>query len=438
MVRHRHREICSMHALPRRLAILASLAIGPVALAQTPGDLIDQTRRMQAVAAQQVEADIRTGLSEAARLTDKVETLNRYKVLLGRTEADKNLPDDRRAALKRVLQDRIRLAETAVTQSKDVAPAAKGRTQFAEGSPAKAGEAVPSDTATIKDGIAKVSALNAQGKQADAQRASAELLKKYPDSVAVQVLNGVSVTAASIDAADKLRIDTEQRSVVAMRDVQKSFMPPKGDLEFGPGWRELSDARLKRYGLSAENKAMMETLAAPIKVELKGVRLQDAMDYMSNQMKRTIIIDKNALEEGQITYETPVSCSFKTEVATRTALRAILNDVHLTYVIRDGVIHVTNTSRAKDLMITRTYYIGDLVTGLGMVTSPPQMGHPQDQVLLAQNVQVIIDMITQSVDPSSWQSRGGMGVIGYNIPTQSLIIRQTAEVQNLIQNSLRH
>ena len=91
-------------------------------------------------------------------------------------------------------------------------------------------------------------------------------------------------------------------------------------------------------------------------------------------MKRTIIIDKNALDEGQITYDTPVTCSFQTPVATRTALRAMLNNVNLTYVIRDGVIHVTNTARAKDLMVTRVYYIGDLVTGMGMVTSPPQLG----------------------------------------------------------------
>ena len=45
-------------------------------------------------------------------------------------------------------------------------------------------------------------------------------------------------------------------------------------------------------------------------------------------------------------------------------------------------------------------------------------------------------MITQSVDPSSWMGQGGIGVIGYNIPTQSLIIRQSAEVHNMIRGSL--
>ena len=61
-----------------------------------------------------------------------------------------------------------------------------------------------------------------------------------------------------------------------------------------------------------------------------------------------------------------------------------------------------------------------------------------DQAQLAQNVQAIIEMVTQSTDPSSWQGRGGLGNIGYNIPTQSLIIRQSAEVHSLIRGSLYH
>jgi hypothetical protein len=221
-----------------------------------------------------------------------------------------------------------------------------------------------------------------------------------------------------------------------MRDMDRSAMAPVRDYELPSNWKELSERRLKAYGLSTEDKAVLDSLAAPIKVEFKGTRLQDVIDYMSNQMKRTIILDKNALDEGQLTYDTPVTCSFKTPVATRTALRVMLNGLNLTYVVRDGIIQVTNVARAKDVMVTRSYYIGDLVTGLGMFSSAPQLGQPQDQAQLAANVQVIIDMITQAVDPGSWMGKGGLGVIGYNIQTQSLIIRQSAEVHSLIRGSL--
>jgi hypothetical protein len=233
-----------------------------------------------------------------------------------------------------------------------------------------------------------------------------------------------------------VRTDGEKRWAVAMRDVDKSAKGPLGDIEFAPDWRKKSDERLKKYGMSEEDKAVLKALSAPITVELKSAKFQDAIDYFQTQMKRTIVIDKNALDEAQLNYDTTVSCNFKMPVATRTALRTLLNNVNLTYVIRDGVIHVTNSARARDQMVTRSYYIGDLVTGMGMFSSPPQLGHPLDQAQLAQNVQVIIDMIQQSVDPTSWMGKGGMGVIGYNAPTQSLIVRQSAEVHNLLRGSL--
>jgi hypothetical protein len=426
-----------MRPLLRRLAVLVPLAVAPVALAQQPVDLIDLTRREQAIAVQQLEAEVRAGMQEAAKLTDKAEAVKRYQALAQRVQDDKNLPDDRRAALKHVLQDRIKLAE--VEAATPDAALTKKHVQFAEGSPAKAGNAKaepPADAGKIKEGIAKVDSLAQQGKQAEAQKAAKELLAKYPDTVSVQILNGISTSAEALAEAQAVRVETDRRRLVAMRDVDRSAMAPVRDFEFPSNWKQLSERRLKAYGMSAEDKAVLESLAAPIKIEFKGTRLQDVIDYLSNQMKRTIILDKNALDEGQLNYDTPVTVSFKTPVATRTALRIMLNNLNLTYVVRDGIIQVTNAARAKDVMVTRSYYIGDLVTGLGMFSSAPQLGQPQDQAQLAANVQVIIEMITQSVDPSSWIGKGGLGVIGYNIQTQSLIIRQSAEVHNLIRGSL--
>jgi hypothetical protein len=421
-----------MHPLIRRFAVLLPLAAAPAALAQPAGDLIDQTRRLQAVAAQQLEADVRSGLTEGSRLADKAEAVNRYKGLLERVEADKNLPEDRRAGLKRTLQDRIRIAETALAVNKDDAPAGKGRTQFAEGGPAKpAADTTPADAGKIKEAIAGIAVLNVQGNRGEAQRQARELLQKHPDNVSVQVLNGISTSFNSIAEATAVRTDTEHRRVAALRDVDKSAMAPAGDLEFGADWKRISEERLRRYGQKAEDKALLETLSAPIQVEFKGTRLQDVISYMSNQMKRTIILDKSALEEGQITYDTPITFSTRTPVSTRIALRKVLSDINLTYVVRDGIINVTSTTRAKDLMVTRVYDIGALVMGNNLA-QPGVAVDPQ----LAQNVQAIIDMIVQSVDPSSWMGKGGMGMVGYNIPTHSLIIRQSAEVHSMIGGSL--
>jgi hypothetical protein len=119
-------------------------------------------------------------------------------------------------------------------------------------------------------------------------------------------------------------------------------------------------------------------------------------------------------------------------VATRTALRAIFNQLGLTYVVRDNVIQITSIVRARDTMVTKSYYIGDIVAVSGLFGGSTQYGMALDQAQLAQNVGGIVEMITGSLDPMSWQGKGGVGTIGFNIPTMSLIVRQSAEVHMMM------
>ena len=48
-------------------------------------------------------------------------------------------------------------------------------------------------------------------------------------------------------------------------------------------------------------------------------------------------------------------------IAMRTALRKVLADQGLSYVIKDEVIYVTTAAKAREMMSTRVYYVGDLV-----------------------------------------------------------------------------
>ena len=56
-----------MHSIIRRLAVVLPLVVVPAAFAQPADDLIDQVRRQQAIAGQQLEADVRAGLAEGPR-----------------------------------------------------------------------------------------------------------------------------------------------------------------------------------------------------------------------------------------------------------------------------------------------------------------------------------------------------------------------------------
>src|SRR5947208_2581625 len=100
--------------------------------------------------------------------------------------------------------------------------------------------------------LATAPAALAQAPNGDLIDQTRDLLQKHPDDVAVQVLNGISTSVASMAAADAVRTEMEHRRDAAMRDMDRSALPPAGDIEFPKDWKAKSEDRLKRYGISAE------------------------------------------------------------------------------------------------------------------------------------------------------------------------------------------
>ena len=75
--------------------------------------------------------------------------------------------------------------------------------------------------------------------------------------------------------------------------------------------------------------------------------------------------------------------------------------------------------KARDLMVVRTYPVGDLVTPIQPV------GPFGNFIWSQQNAQILIDQIKSTVDPSIWEQ--GASIV-YNQALRSLIIRAPAEV----------
>lgn len=409
------------------------------ALAETPPkpDLLDETHRMQEIASRQIEAEVRLALNEAGRLaeTDRPKAIERYKAALTAVRTNSVLTDERKATMIRVLEDRIRVAESDVVKDEETAAERKAK-EAIEKLRKLTEEKEAADRARIKSEIDTIAGLKKEGKLADAARQSKDLLRQFPDNVAVQVLNGISSKDFQIDDAKAVQSETADRRLLAMRDLDRSMIVPNGDIEYPKDWKEKSARRLKSQQLSPAEMRIMQALAQPINVEFKGSRLQDVVDTISTMTGTTIMIDKPSLDENQLSYDTPVSFAVKTKVATRTALRAMLNQLGMTYVVRDGVIQITSLPRARDMMVTKSYYIGDLVAVSGFFGGATTYGIALDQAQLSQNINGIVDMVVSTLDPMSWQGKGGTGTVGFNIPTMSLIVRQSAEVHMMIRGGL--
>lgn len=415
--------------------LLAGGLAAPLA-AQAPETKPDppatQAKRLIAVAAQKIENDTRAALGDAAKLvkSDPAQAIARLKATVAALENDQSLADSRRATLTRVVKDRLRVAELAPPATDDAKIGETTRLSKADV------ERLAEERNAVRSGLENVAKLRKDGKSADADRAFKKLVQAYPENLALQLIGAASTTANAVKADDKLRKENESSIVANLRDVDQSAVLGTQDMDFPADWHARTGKRRDLTAPSPEEIKVMRSLETAVDARYKASRFQDVIDHIATGINRTIIVDASALAEAGVNYDTPINFSARDPIAARTALRAILANLNLAYVVRDGIIHVTLPGKARDLMTTRVYYLGDLITGLGPYGGAPTVGPALDQVQLAQNVAAIVEMITSSVDPQSWDKKGGQGNIGVNLPTLSLTVRQSQEVHALLRAGL--
>ena len=424
--------------------VLAGLVLGGPALAQTPDrdskDYLEQVRRLNQVAAQKLEADVQDALREADRLRAKepAQAAARLKDALTQVEADVLLDDTRRESLKRTLQARLRLLENTPPREKNPMPAeaTSPALPVLPNAPGKASQAAPE---TIQRTLEAIRSLQKDGRHDEARRLAEDLARRYPGNAVVQAAVQAMRTNSAVAGSQAQRGEMARRVTGVASDIQRSSLPAAGEVEFPKDWQERTKTRsANAYPLSDKEKAILRSLNTLVSINFKETRLEDAVKYLSEKLGQPIILDRTALQEAQVNYESKVTMEIP-RVAARTALRKLLGEFGLSYVIRDQAIEVTSTLKAKEMMVTRSYYLGDLV-GIGQLGGLMELrlwGLPHTQAQMAKQVQQIIDVIQSSIEPSSWRENGGSGTISFNAPSMSLVVKQSAEVHGMLSGYLK-
>ena len=229
-----------------------------------------------------------------------------------------------------------------------------------------------------------------------------------------------------------------------------------------------------------------EALKQPTELEFIETPLQDVMDYLKKKHKIEIQIDHKALDDvGLDPSTTPVTKSLK-GISLRAALRLLLRDLDLTYVIQDEVLLITTPEEAENRLTTRIYAVGDLSGSSGFrgKTVQPSMGgmggmggggmggggmggggmfsvkaepagdedtgspaenearpssvSAPEQTVVPSSGETLVEMITATIEPTSWDEVGGPGSIagasfrGVDV----LVVSQTQDVHQQIADLL--
>jgi hypothetical protein len=384
-------------------------------------DPADHTPRRSLVAAQKVESEMRAALLEAQKLAakdpEKAEEL--LKRSLSKLDDDSDLPEARRAQFQRVFKDRLRILRL---------PADKTATQGAEkkaepDNKADTGEDVNRRLKTIKDAFK-------DDKPEEAGRQVKDLERRLPGSPAVAAARRTGGIAGRVADAGRVRRESEERLVGVGREVERSSLAPAGDIEFPAAkkWQELTERR-KKENLTKAEKAILKALETPIKVDFRNSKLEDVVDYLQTTLDIPIFLNQHALDQASVTYDTLITKTFKRPVATQTALRSILGDLGLTYVLKDETLEILTPEMAKALMVVKVYPVGDLV----LIGENGRRASPLEELL---NAARLIELIKSSTDAGSWDEEGG-ATIAYEPGTHAIVVRQSALVHSMLGKSLR-
>lgn len=143
-------------------------------------------------------------------------------------------------------------------------------------------------------------------------------------------------------------------------------------------WEELSLRRKKWQHMDVAKQGPAETkiLAAlndPTTLEFIETPLKDVIDYLKDLHGIEIQIDAKALETSGLGTDVPVTRNLK-GISLRSALRLVLKDLDLSYIIKNEVLLITTPEVATETVVTKVYPVGDLVLPIPSGFSAGGMG----------------------------------------------------------------
>ncbi len=334
------------------------------------GQLIDETDRQNRVSAGFFRAEVRNALNHARDLmgTNPERAEDTLKLLLDKVRRASEITPDVRAQLVAQIETALRSAHRQVQDHAE----RQLRTQQAEAE------------REARDRIERQLSLNEQKVDQVMSRYNALMLEdRYRDAEALADiaeelkpgqagLRGAELTArmagyvADMNAVRDMRhkgfVDVAYQ--IELSHVPAADEPPirYPDAEV---WQLLTERRKKYKAVDVSQHGPNETkiLAAldePTELDFAEQPLTDVVDYLKQRHGIEIQLDQKALSDTGLGSDLPVTRAIK-GISLRSALKLLLSELDLTYVIRNEVLLITSRTEAENMLGTRVYPVADLV-----------------------------------------------------------------------------
>ncbi len=133
-------------------------------------------------------------------------------------------------------------------------------------------------------------------------------------------------------------------------------------------WEELTVRRKKFASVDLKaaggpEERINEALNSPLKAlgfDFTEEPLENVVNFIKTEYEIPIQLDEPSLEDAGLTRDEPVNFNLQ-NVTLRSALRLMLKQKQLTYIIRDEVMIITTPEEAESELVAKVYPVADLV-----------------------------------------------------------------------------
>jgi hypothetical protein len=338
------------------------------------GEFLDEMEQQRRVFGQMMRREIENVVIDARRSMndDPATAIQDLKLALENVQRAADLSPDMRAQLIDKLQIALREAQRAAIV-KDELDAEREEQQAAARERRLLNDRLARDREKEKQLVERFGALIDELRFDEALDVAATLEEIDP----VGVTPVVAYVSAELRRNDYLMQVTRAARWTnwfdTMYQVELSHVPFPDDPPIvypaAPVWEELTNRRKDRYGamdLKASGEAEQRidaALRAPLRpngIDVTDTPLEEVVGILQEDYGIPIQIDVPALEAIGLDPSEPVSVNLH-NISLRSALRLMLKQLQLTYIIQDEVLMITTPEEAESQLIVKVYPVADLV-----------------------------------------------------------------------------
>jgi tetratricopeptide (TPR) repeat protein len=344
---------------------------GPDSIEPPPGTLAEGFAHDRRVIAQMIRTEMQNTVAQARSLmsTDPDQAAQQLKLMLEKVRRTAELDPEVRDQLVDVLETALREAarqkvEFELAKQRRLENIAAGKEQ------ALIANELIRKQLKVKELMARFNSLMQEGRWGLAETVANEAQIILPTSSVPMQADWYASLKGNYEQNMVLRRQRQRAVLETLYQVERSHIPFPDDppiVYTDPEiWQQLSARRKERYSsmdLSKQGtseKKIQDALKSPTQLEFIETPLSDVIDYLKDYHGIEIQLDNKALSDVGIGSDTPVTKNLK-GITLRSAMRLMLRELNLTYIIKDEVLLITTPEEAETQLSTKVYPVADLV-----------------------------------------------------------------------------